>query len=663
MSLRLSFALVAFAALAMTADAQKARPVSDLEIGSDPTAESIIPTADGFASQRSGRALSLTGLDAVVRPGAPEAMAREFLAGHESLLGLAEADMKVTRVRTGLAGTTVRFEQTVNGVPVWGTDTAVSLDRQNRVQSVFNGARSVGSVETMPTVSVVAARTSAHRYLGVEGTLHFDETNLIVWPGDEGARLAWQVRVEAAEPDGDWEVIVDARTGEMVRVADRLLLHRGDDPTSPDRPILPHPMLFQTDGTGFIFDPDPLTRAGVAYGTPGYVDGNDANTPQLEAARTQVTLRDVTQVGGTWELNGPWAHSVDWDSPFGGTYGQPSPDWSFTRENDAFEAATVYWHIDNFMRYVNETLGIPATPQAYSTGVRFDSNGFSGADNSSFSSGSDQLRFGHGCVDDSEDADVIIHELGHGLHDWLAVISQGDGLSEGLGDYSAATYTRSLGLLSPSAPSYNWIFKWDGHNPCWNGRSAGLANGYPSGSVPHARGQHWASSLMRVWDIVGGPRTDAAVYEGIAMTNGSTLQPQAAQAVLQAAANMGYSQTELEAFFNSFTQQGYSGLTIPVANEPDGPSVLDEAIEISAPRPNPFFGTTQLDVRVEDAQHVTVEVFDALGRKVATLLDEALVAGRRYPVTIDGSGLETGLYLVRASGETTETTRRILLNK
>ncbi|HIL58519.1 MAG TPA: T9SS type A sorting domain-containing protein, partial [Rhodothermales bacterium] len=225
------------------------------------------------------------------------------------------------------------------------------------------------------------------------------------------------------------------------------------------------------------------------------------------------------------------------------------------------------------------------------------------------------------------------------------------------------SYTRGLGLLSPSSASYNWIFKWDGHNSCWNGRSAGLSGGYPSGSVPHARGQHWASSLMRVWDIVGGARTDAAVYEGIAMTNGSTLQPQAAQAVMQAAANMGYSQTEIQAFFDSFTQQGYTGLTMPVASEPQGPNVLDEAIDLSAPRPNPFFGTTELDIRVEEAQHVTVTVYDALGREVAVLMDESLVAGRRYPIALDGQGLEAGVYIVRALGETAETTRQVVLTR
>ncbi|MEM6325683.1 MAG: T9SS type A sorting domain-containing protein [Bacteroidota bacterium] len=663
MHVRLLSLLLIVSLASVTAEAQKPPAPNALELGSDPSLAELMPTADGFASQRTGRALTLTGLDKVVRPASPEAMAREFLSGHENVLGLREVDMELTRVREGLAGTTVRFQQTVNGVPVWGTDTAVSLDLQNRVQAVFNGARDVGSVVTDPVVPAEAARQSAHTYLGVEGDLHFDETALVVWPGDEATRLAWQIQVHAAQPTGEWEAIVDAETGEFLRVADRTLYHGTHDPTSPDRVSPPHPMLFRTDGTGFIFDPDPLTRAGVSYGTAGYVDGGDANTPQLEAARVQVTLRDVTLVGSTYELSGPWAEMVDWEAPFKGTFGQSTPDWSFTRDNDAFEVATVYWHIDNYMRYVNETLGVPAVPQAYTSGVRFDAHGVNGSDNSFFTSGTDRLSFGEGCVDDAEDADVVIHELGHGLHDWLSGISQVDGLSEGLADYIAASYTRGLALLSPSDPSYNWVFKWDGHNPCWGGRTAGLTGGFPSGFLPHGRGQHWASSLMRVWNVIGQQRTDTAVFEGIAMTNRTSGQPQSAQAVLQAAANLGYSQAEIQTFFDSFVQQGYPNLTMPVANEPEGANVLNEAIEVSTPRPNPFFGTTELDVRVERSQHVTVEVFDALGRQVAVLLDEPLVAGRRYPMTVDGQNLDAGVYLVRARGETIETTRRILLTR
>ena len=619
--------------------------------------------------------------DAVVRPAAPEAMAREFLSGHESLLGLRSSDMELIKVREGRAGTTVRFRQTVNGVPVWGTETAVSIDKRNRVQTVFNGARDVRLPSTAPALASGDARDAAFSHLGIAGTIHFEETNLVVWPGASGSRLAWQVRVEAAEPRGDWEAIVDAQTGELLRVADRLLTYHGEDERPPLAipTVETHPLYGQrVDAAGMIFDPNPLTRSGATYGTTGFIDGTgsfsicnstpdhptcDADTDQLTTSRTAVTLRDITFDGSQYKLEGPWAYALDWDAPSLGTFPQSAPDWSFTRHDNAFEAATAYWHIDNYMRYINETLGIPALPQAYTGGIRFDPSGWNGADQSSFSSGSDRLTFGEGCVDDAEDADVILHELGHGLHDWLAQISQNDGLSEGLGDYVAASYSRGLGLISPSDAAYNWIFKWDGHNACWGGRSSAITSTYPTGSVPHARGQHWSTSLMRVWDVLGREKTDAAVFEGIAMTNGTTLQSEAAQAVMQAAANMGYSNEEIQVFLNSFQQQGYTGLFMPVAAEPSGPETIASGAALTAPRPNPFLGTTEVELTVDKPQHVTVEVFDALGRRVSTLLDEEVLAGRRYPITLDGTGLDAGIYVLRARGESFETAQRVTLTR
>ncbi|OZC02600.1 T9SS type A sorting domain-containing protein [Rubricoccus marinus] len=665
MSFRHSCFLLAALIAAAPAWAQKPRNASALELGADPTLAEPFPSSTGQASLTSSRAVALYRQNAVVRPAAPEAMAREFLSNHESLLGLQEADFEVTRVREGDVGAVVRFHQTVGGVPVWGTETMVNIDKANRVQTVFNGARDIGRVSTDPTLASGAARATAFAHLGVTGTLHYDETNLVIWPGASGARLAWQVRVEAEAPRGDWEAIVDAQTGELLRVADRLLTHRGeDDPTTPLAmpTVETHPLYKRLDATGFIFDPNPLTRAKASYGG-GYVDGGDANTPQLEAARSAVTLRDITQVGSRYELKGPWAESVDWDSPREGTYGQSTPEWNFTRDNDAFEAATVYWHIDNYMRYINETLGVPAVPQAYSSGVQFDSKGWNGADNSSFSSGSDRLTFGHGCVDDSEDADVILHELGHGLHDWLASISQQNGLSEGFGDYVAVSYSRGLGLIDPASPPYNWVFKWDGHNECWNGRSTAITSTFPAGNGIHAQGQHFSTSLMRVWDVLGRERTDKAVFEGMTMTTGSTTHPQAAQAIMQAAANLGYSHDEIGVFYDSFVAQGYNGLTRPAATAGEEGPDLASGAEFTAPAPNPFMGTTQVELRVDDAQSVTVKVYDTLGRQVTTLLDEVLVAGRRYPITLDGRGLDAGVYVLVARGETFQRSQRVTLTR
>ncbi|MCP4250940.1 MAG: peptidase, partial [bacterium] len=247
---------------------------------------------------------------------------------------------------------------------------------------------------------------------------------------------------------------------------------------------------------------------------------------QLNGELINMVLPDIDLTGGIHSLVGPWAEILDYDAPFKGTFSQAGSAFDFNRFEDAFEAANTYWQIDNYMRYMNVTLGLDVRPYQYPGGVQFDPHGFNGADNSSYSSGSGRLQFGEGGVDDAEDADVIIHELGHGIHDWVTAggLSQVNGLSEGTGDYFAQSYSRSLDLWSPGDPQYHWVFSWDGHNPFWPGRTTDYFGVYPddlTGSI-HTDGQIWSTCNMLIWDAIGRMKTDKAFWAGLGMTGGST---------------------------------------------------------------------------------------------------------------------------------------------
>ncbi len=494
----------------------------------------------------SGVPRALYHVNFAVDPADPETMARQYLRANRAVLRLGSEeldDLVVRHTRAGLAATTVRFEQRHQGIPVLAPDIAVTINREHRVTFVANGYQPGLSLESVvPVVVEEDARRAALDRLGVQGDLAFEATRLVVVPSQKSARLAWQVKmVPSVSPTGDWEVLVDAATGEIFRVVDN---------------------ANYINGSGFVFDPDPLSAALATYGDPGYTDGNDATTAQLDAARATRTLLDITDIGGgTYKLQGPYAVIVDTEAPLKGLFTQASTTFNFDRAADAFEAAHTYFHVDQIMRHINVTLGIPLTPFQYAGGVRFDPSGLSGADNSHYTPSTGVIAFGEGGVDDAEDADVVIHELGHGIHDWLTVggLSQVNGLSEGFGDYVAQSYSRSLGQWTTSDPEYHWVFNWDGHNPFWAGRITNYGALYPGGLIGqiHTDGQIWATCLMRIWDDVGRNRTDAAVFEGIANTNSGSSQNDAAQAVLQAAVDMGYTQAEINSFVTNFQQTGY----------------------------------------------------------------------------------------------------------
>ncbi len=67
----------------------------------------------------------------------------------------------------------------------------------------------------------------------------------------------------------------------------------------------------------------------------------------------------------------------------------------------------------------------------------------------------------------------------------------------------------------------------------------------------------------------------------------------------------------------------------------------------------------QLDVA--SSQHVAVEVYDLLGRQVASLHNAILTAGK-HKMTWDGAGAANGVYFIRiVSGATQRTERAVLM--
>nr|AWJ66355.1 cell surface protein [uncultured bacterium] len=82
---------------------------------------------------------------------------------------------------------------------------------------------------------------------------------------------------------------------------------------------------------------------------------------------------------------------------------------------------------------------------------------------------------------------------------------------------------------------------------------------------------------------------------------------------------------------------------------------------LSVVYPNPFNPQARFTLEVAQSQSVTIAVFDALGRRVALLQDGPLPSGAAHTFTLDGAGLPSGVYVVRALGETFESARTVTL--
>ena len=518
-------------------------------------ASASLETAEGrFAADGRAVVLYQPGFRASAG-GSAESMARDFLDAQAARLGIEHSPARLQTAfrRDDGAFSVVRFTQMLDEVPVYGSDIAVSVRKDGEIIFVSSEARpQIEAIATTPARSVDEVRGDVERALGLSAARDETAPRLMVYADSAPTRLVWVYVLRDESRSGAWEVVADAATGEVIDSHDTSLY---------------------VNGTATVFDPDPLTTSGATYGQTGYTDSNDADSPQLTAQLQSVTLNDITSAAGVFRLEGPWARCDDWDTPIGGVNDCPTPatsNFSTTRNDQKFEGPHVYHLIDKQMRYLNLTLGVTVVPNSVAGGVRFDPHGFNGDDNSSFTPSSDRLTFGEGGVDDAEDADVVLHELGHGLHDWVTNggLSQTQGLSEGVGDYFASSYNRSTGHWTPSDPQWFWMFHWDGHGTdTWAGRVTNwnLNHSYPGnlGSGIHAQGQYWSSCNLVAWVAIGRDAMDKAMLRGLAMTSASSNQKDAAQAVITAAATMGYSPAQINALGSAYNTSCTYNVTVP----------------------------------------------------------------------------------------------------
>ncbi|MFZ4619883.1 MAG: S8 family peptidase [Bacteroidota bacterium] len=78
--------------------------------------------------------------------------------------------------------------------------------------------------------------------------------------------------------------------------------------------------------------------------------------------------------------------------------------------------------------------------------------------------------------------------------------------------------------------------------------------------------------------------------------------------------------------------------------------------------PNPFNPSTVIGYQIPVYSNVSLRVYDAIGREVATLVNEAKEAGF-YTATFDGSKLSSGMYIARLTSAGKSQTRKLLIMK
>ena len=117
---------------------------------------------------------------------------------------------------------------------------------------------------------------------------------------------------------------------------------------------------------------------------------------------------------------------------------------------------------------------------------------------------------------------------------------------------------------------------------------------------------------------------------------------------------------QLDAEGNVFPGQAW--YWVQTATGTAAETIAPRGFRLEANYPNPFDDATTFAFELERAGHVTLGVFDLLGREVARLVDAQLPSGR-HTFTFRAEGLPAGLYLSRLQLEGAAVSRRVVLRK
>jgi hypothetical protein len=262
--------------------------------------------------------------------------------------------------------------------------------------------------------------------------------------------------------------------------------------------------------TGKVFMENPV----VSSGDTTLRDRKDADSAALNSQRVSVPLLFLDDSG---YLHGRYAYVV---SETGDPAFETDCTYNYTRHDDRFEQVMAYYWVTTSQMYLR-SLGFDGHtfPEVNADAQRIRLNQL-GYDNSfATTHPRDELRFGKGGVDDAEDGDVILHELGHQIHfsqsATFFATEEASAISEGFGDYWA--YTVSLAVRGPQFDDA-CIAKWDATS--YDGPANGICLRrldedltYPGdldGEV-HDDGEIWSRALYDLHHAIGGIHADTAI--------------------------------------------------------------------------------------------------------------------------------------------------------
>ena len=386
--------------------------------------------------------------------------AKSYIAENAEIFNLPKVKdanlLKPVRVETTDNAKHVAFQMVIDGVEVSDARIELHLNSEDVVTLAHGSLPTIREINNEIVLGKYQAIGQAKVAIKANKFRAVPEAELKVWPERNGtARMVYETKLAVEKPLGDWKIIIDAETGEVVDMNNE--------------------MAFVT-GRGALYVTNPLiceiTEEGLYHLT----------THKLKGKYADIVNEDVEEA-----FNEEDVHIYDVD-------------------NTHFDEVNMYNYITTIHDFYKNTLGHTKLDKPMRATVHLGTN----YDNAYFSPWQGGFAFGDGnrFNDLAKEASIAYHEYSHAvLHSivYLAYSAESGAMNEGQADYFACTVTEDPKLgewaVAKMGRDYLRILETDLH--------------YPEdieGEV-HADGKIWGSVLWDIRKAIGKADADKLIYK------------------------------------------------------------------------------------------------------------------------------------------------------
>jgi hypothetical protein len=466
----------------------------------------------------------------------PRTLAKQMLIANHELLGLdiSIRDLNFVRPIQSLGAKHLLFQQSYVDKRIHRAYVTVHMDNENHIYLIKNHAVPKGKLPRntdfdLTKAQAVSRAKSALRYQSRK--LSIADAESMWFPRGKRLSPTWRIRLTVHKPREEWTIFIHARTGQVLSYYDNLAL--------------------APKGRGFVFNPSPVTALG---NHEALLTEQRTYKKVPDDAYHKVVLRDLDHSG---YLDGKRVTTRPMKK---NRIRRRDYCYDLRSRQAGFEQVMIYYHINEAIRYL-EQLGYRGKKAIFEKPVAVNARG-TRKDQSWYSPHEKMLTFGTGYIDDAEDGETILHELGHAIQDAICPnfgqSLEAAAIGEGFSDYFAASYFADL---KPEKYQH-CVMTWDGlligideglDPPCLRHLKNNLSYRDFVHKVDHEHrnGEIWSGTLWIIREAFGRDNADRIIIESHFQLDGFTTFVRAARAIIDADKNLynGKHKTRLATLF------------------------------------------------------------------------------------------------------------------